>query len=149
MPSPVPLASSRSDEVPIFHGPRYGVGVAVGVLLAVVLWPLFKNPSGAGLDAAISGAAVAPSCVRWDDLASEAIAGFVHDGKRDADLQRASDAIFRLRRARRNCNAGWVTLACQDYQVIIQRVPGFTASRPALSSACGTTAGKVSPAGTP
>ena len=149
MPSPAPLASSRTDEVPIFHWPRYGVGVAAGLLLAVVSWPLLKNPSGAGVDLATPGAAVAPSCVRWDDLASEAIAGFVHDGKRDADLQRASDAIFRLRRARRNCNAGWVALACQDYQVIIQKVAGFTASRPALSSACGMTASKASPAGVP
>ena len=145
MPSPAPVASSRSDQVSVFHWPRYAVGVSVGLLFAVVLWPLFKSPTGAGVDATASGAAVASSCVRWDDLASEAIAGFVHAGKRDADQQRATDAIFRLRRARRNCNAGWVMLACQDYQVIIQKVPGFTASLPAFSPACGTTAGKASP----
>jgi hypothetical protein len=41
----------------------------------------------------------------------------------DADLRKANGAIFQLRRARRNCAAGWVTLACQDYHAVVRQVP--------------------------
>lgn len=136
MPSPAPIASPNSDEAPVVLWPRYAVGIIASLLFAAVLWPLFKSSTGTGAEAPTARAAVAPACTRWDDRASRAVADFVLDAKHDTDLQRAGDAIFRLRRARRNCNAGWVTLACQDYQVIIQKVPGFTVAWPALSSAC-------------
>ena len=36
----------------------------------------------------------------------------------DSDLRRINDSIFRMRRARRNCEAGWFELACQDYLAV-------------------------------
>jgi hypothetical protein len=80
----------------------------------------------------------APACARWDDLARESIARLVQNGKRDADLRQAGDAIFRLRRARRNCHAGWTTLACQDYLVVARGISGTTASRPPNQPGCTT-----------
>jgi hypothetical protein len=43
---------------------------------------------------------------------------------RDADLLQVNDAVFRIRRARRNCEAGWVALACQDYHSVAAGIPG-------------------------
>ena len=64
-------------------------------------------------------------CMGWDDAASDAIIRSVQS-KSDSDLRQVGDAIVRMRRARRNCEAGWVALACQDYQAIVQGAPGHT-----------------------
>ena len=44
---------------------------------------------------------------------------------READLLQVSDSVFRMRRARRNCEMGWVTLACQDYHAVAAGMPGY------------------------
>jgi hypothetical protein len=135
MTSQNPLASFLPGKACLMNWPRYVAGAVVALCLAAVLWPLPRGESHADLD---STAEVAPVCVRWDGLASEAIVRLVRESKSDADLRRAGDAIFRLRRARRNCNANWVALACADYGVIIRNVPAFTtAPWPPISSVCG------------
>ena len=48
---------------------------------------------------------------------------------RDADLVQVNDAVFRIRRARRNCEAGWVALACQDYHAVAAGIPGQVMNR--------------------
>lgn len=60
-------------------------------------------------------------CEDWEPHAGEAVGLLVRD-TRDATARQAADALFRLRRARRNCRAGWIGLACRDYQAIIRRV---------------------------
>jgi hypothetical protein len=57
------------------------------------------------------------ACAQWDDAAGEAIVRLVQS-KSDADLRKLGDAVFRMRRARRNCSAGWFRLACLDYGAI-------------------------------
>ncbi len=57
-------------------------------------------------------------CRSWDGKAADSLARLVH-GTSDAALRQAGDALFRLRRARRNCREGWLALACQDYQAVI------------------------------
>jgi hypothetical protein len=55
-------------------------------------------------------------------------------------LRQLADAIFRLRRARRNCAEGWVGIACRDYQAILRLAPGSAAGGGPLFvtlSACG------------
>jgi hypothetical protein len=73
-------------------------------------------------------------CMNWDDAASDAIIRLVQS-KSDRDLRQVSDAVAQMRRARRNCEGGWVALACTDYQGIVR------GSAPALAaiSVCPTT----------
>ena len=63
------------------------------------------------------------SCAHWDGRAAEAVAGLVRDAS-DVSLRAAGDALFRLRRARRNCRAGWLALSCGDYRAIVRGQSG-------------------------
>jgi hypothetical protein len=58
------------------------------------------------------------ACENWDEAARHALARLVHD-RSDLAARQLGDSLFRLRRARRNCEAGWVTLACSDYRAIV------------------------------
>jgi len=60
--------------------------------------------------------------MQWHLAASTAVSRLVHS-TRDADLRRVNDSIFRMRRARRNCEAGWFGLACQDYSAVAASTP--------------------------
>jgi hypothetical protein len=79
-------------------------------------------------------------CMDWDDAASDAIIRLVQS-KSDRDLRQVSDAVSQMRRARRNCESGWVALACQDYQTIVR---GSTAALGATSICPTTLAREVS-----
>ncbi|HEX2217100.1 MAG TPA: hypothetical protein VHG27_10485, partial [Xanthobacteraceae bacterium] len=57
-------------------------------------------------------------------------------GKKDADLRQIADAVFRIRRARRNCEAGWRTLACRDYRAVVRTAPAPADRPPAEILAC-------------
>jgi hypothetical protein len=65
-----------------------------------------------------SEAAIDPICEPWDTAASSAVARLVGDTS-DAAARQLGDAVFRLRRARKNCRVGWVSLACQDYRALL------------------------------
>jgi hypothetical protein len=68
------------------------------------------------------------SCNQWDAKAADVVARLVHETT-DASLRQAGDALFRLRRARRNCRAGWLALSCQDYHAIVRlRTPDIKES---------------------
>lgn len=73
-------------------------------------------------------------CMDWDDAASDAIIRLVQS-RSDSDLRQVSNAVVQMRRARRNCEGGWVALACQDYQGIVH---GSSAA-PAEITICPTT----------
>lgn len=66
----------------------------------------------------------ARTCVQWH-LAAGAVVGRLVQSTRDADLVQVNDSVFRMRRARRNCEAGWVALACQDYHAVAAGLPGY------------------------
>ncbi|MBX9775777.1 MAG: hypothetical protein K2Y71_15455 [Xanthobacteraceae bacterium] len=66
----------------------------------------------------------ARTCMQWH-LAAGAVVGRLVQSTRDADLVRVNDSVFRMRRARRNCEAGWVALACQDYHAVAAGLPGY------------------------
>lgn len=73
-------------------------------------------------------------CMDWDDAASNAIIRLVQS-RSDSDLRQVSNAVSQMRRARRNCEGGWLALACADYQGIVH---GSAAALAAMSI-CPTT----------
>jgi hypothetical protein len=95
--------------------------VAVPVLLALFVFGNDQRPDSTKIDKR----AQARACIQWHLAASMAVSRLVQS-TREADLAQAGDALFRMRRARRNCDAGWVALACQDYHAIAAAMPGHT-----------------------
>ncbi len=63
--------------------------------------------------------AATETCSPWDTAARDALATLVREPGDEA-LRQVGDAVFRLRRARRNCEHGWVRLACQDYHAVMR-----------------------------
>jgi hypothetical protein len=74
------------------------------------------------------------TCSPWDAAARDALAVLVREPS-DAALRHVGDALFRLRRARRNCEHGWVRLACQDYHAVMS-VSSAGTPLPATSAVC-------------
>ena len=97
--------------------------LAVFVVVALLSTVVFRNgtPSDAG-DA--EKPKLARACMQWH-LAAGAVVSRLVQSTRDADLVQVNDSVFRMRRARRNCEAGWVTLACQDYHAVAAMTPGY------------------------
>lgn len=116
----LPLAWWRYSSIAI-------AALIVGVMIAPLWWSAGKDTPETSL---------APACAQWDDLARESIARQVQNGKRDADLRLVGDAIFRLRRARRNCDAGWTTLACRDYVAVTRGTSAAVVSPPPDQPEC-------------
>jgi hypothetical protein len=61
---------------------------------------------------------LAPECEIRDAAASAALAPLIADRDRAIEAQ-LGDALFRLRRARRNCRHEWVGLARFDYDALL------------------------------
>jgi hypothetical protein len=93
---------------------KYVLG-SYGLVAALLLLALFLH------DMTTRAATVPlyPLCSRWDANAADTVARLLHEPA-DASLRQAGDALFRLRRARRNCRAGWLALSCQDYRAIVR-----------------------------
>jgi hypothetical protein len=105
--------------------------LGVAVMAVVTLGRDFDRASGAQA----GQRSLDPTCARWHETASEALVQLVQS-TRDADLRQVGDAVFRMRRARRNCETGWVKLACQDYRSVVKGVPGLAMERPELALEC-------------
>ena len=71
--------------------------------------------------------AVATNCEAWDREASQGIATLISDSSAAAEL-RLDEALRQLRRARKNCRAGAITLAGHDYESLHQTFPISTGS---------------------
>jgi hypothetical protein len=65
---------------------------------------------------------LAPECRSWDRDTSVGIALLVPDD-RDVTEARLDDALYRLRRARKNCRAGRLDLARLDYDTLQRAHP--------------------------
>jgi hypothetical protein len=99
------------------------VGVVAPVaLLAVVAVVIQPAPEDA------ESRTLARACLQWHRVAADAVSQLAQS-TRDADLLQVGDSVFRMRRARRNCEAGWVTLACQDYHAVASGFPGIGLNR--------------------
>jgi hypothetical protein len=108
--------------------PRAGNPSIMGARTAPAIWLslLFLAAAGAVGGAIIASASrsdnavrsIGPACEAWDDAASAALAPLVADRSPVVEM-RLGDALFRLRRARKNCALGWVSLARLDYQALL------------------------------
>jgi hypothetical protein len=79
-----------------------------------------------------------PICAHWDGKAADAVARLLHETG-DVSLRQAGDALFRLRRARRNCRAGWLALSCRDYHVIVRPQDHGSDQAPSSKTLCSPT----------
>jgi hypothetical protein len=59
------------------------------------------------------------SCARGEDEAIEKLISLIR-GRSDTSFRQTADAIFLIRRARRNCQAGFISLAEGDYHTLSQ-----------------------------
>ncbi len=101
---------------------RFGMFAAIGVV-ALISMVVFRD--GAVSDTGdAEKQKLARTCMQWH-LAAGAVVSRLVQSTRDADLVQVNDSVFRMRRARRNCEAGWVTLACQDYHAVAAVTPGY------------------------
>lgn len=117
---------SKSDERPLS---RFALGLAAA-LTAFVVWLAFNNPSELNAVAQTpASVSLDPACLHWDKEAAEVVAHLSRDIN-DVSLRQASDAVFRLRRARGNCRGGWINFACLDYRAIVRMQDDGFSSRP-------------------
>ena len=97
--------------------------LAAFVVVALLSVMLFRDGTSSDAGAA-EEQKLARACMQWH-LAAGAVVSRLVQSTRDADLVQVNDSVFRMRRARRNCEAGWVTLACQDYHAVAAMTPGY------------------------
>ena len=119
--------------------------IAIGAVAAaaVMAHAMFYQRSEANVERARSGQPkLAATCMQWHQAASAAVARLT-ESTIDADLRQASDAIFRMRRARRNCEEGWVALACQDYYAVARNLSGYANTQEEPFYACRRSAADV------
>jgi hypothetical protein len=88
-------------------------------LAALLSWPAAVHWFGERPSDMSAEMSVSPACAEWDELGRRALIHLVRRTA-DADLRKIGDAVFRMRRARRNCNAGWLRLACLDYRSVVR-----------------------------
>ncbi len=81
--------------------------VLAGAIAVTTMWPR-----------AGSSEPVETRCESWDQAASTALAGLIGDRSEAADAK-LGDALFRLRRARKHCRHGFVSLAKLDYDALL------------------------------
>jgi hypothetical protein len=65
-----------------------------------------------------AGGSLAAQCEAWDAAASAELAKLIAV-RSEAVEARLADAVFRLRRARKNCRHQWLNLARLDYVSIV------------------------------
>lgn len=85
------------------------IALALGACLTTLILLSGRHSIGTGAD---------PSCEALDAPASEAVARLVH-AHASVSQTRLGDAVFRLRRARKNCRHGFAGLARNDYNALL------------------------------
>jgi hypothetical protein len=94
--------------------------------LAVLLWGVaFRSGATAGTDG--DPQKFAHTCMQWH-LAASAVVSRQVQSTRDVDLVYVTNAIDRMRRARRNCELGEFAQACEDYHAVASGLPGHAMS---------------------
>ena len=88
------------------------------IVAAAVAFPAIQHATTSGAEVQAAERPHDPACTLWDEAARDSLAALAR-AKSDADLRQVGDAVFRMRRARRNCHMGWTNLACLDYYAVI------------------------------
>ncbi len=103
------------------NGPRRALGTLVMAGFAALLIAIGLTHN---TDAdAIARQQSAHACLQWHTGASTVVSRLVRS-TRDADLQQVNDSVDQMRIARKNCEAGRIAQACQDYRAVTTSVPG-------------------------
>ncbi len=127
---------SPADRTTVSTWSRGLVAGCVLVAGALLLASIFSQQSESRVQLAGMGDQVlATSCMQWHQAASAVVARMA-ESTRDSDLRQVNDAIFRMRRARRNCEEGWFSLACQDYYWVVRNLPGHPETNEEWLFAC-------------
>jgi hypothetical protein len=141
IPPRIDVSVSSEEHRSIGRWSRRMLASCVAIAAIMLAFPLVQQTlSTAGGLQASERVRSAP-CAAWDDAASEAIVDLVR-ARRDADLRLVGDAVFRMRRARRNCHMGWTRLACLDYQAIINGAPALAEGFQPAAFACSSPDGE-------
>lgn len=117
----VPITSLNQPIGPAWR--RASAGVLILLALALLL-PVVAFRTGTTSEEDAEKRQSARTCMQWHLAAGAAVSRLLQS-TRDSDLLQVSDSVFRMRRARRNCETGWVTLACQDYHAVAASTPGY------------------------
>jgi hypothetical protein len=120
----IPITLTPADRATIAKWSAWTISVTFLVCSLVLFLPIFERPPINHLGATPTEQALGSTCSPWDDVANEAITRVVRN-KQDTDLHQLDGMIFRMRRARRSCQMGLITAACQDYRAIVRTVPEF------------------------
>jgi hypothetical protein len=134
-----PRPYALAGYVPVSTWSRNAIAALVFAAGVLLLHAVFSHQSGPRVQLAEIGDQ-ALSCTEWHHAASAAVAQLA-ESTRDADLRQVSDAVFRMRRARQNCEEGWFVLACQDYYSVARNLPGFVGTNEESSFTCRRSAG--------
>ena len=125
-----------ADRTALSPASRWLIAVAAVITAAVMAHSaLYQHSDINSQSAKTEQPELAASCMQWHQAASEAVARLAQSVI-DADLRQANDAIFRMRRARRNCEEGWVGLACQDYYAVARNLSGYAGTHDEPFFAC-------------
>jgi len=130
----VPLGPADRDAVSALSKRMLIVCLLVAAA-SLVHATIYQSSEAILLDAKSEQQTLAESCTQWHAAAGDAVARLAHSTN-DADLRQISDAVFRMRRARRNCEEGWFRLACQDYYAVARNMPGYPTTQEAMLAAC-------------
>ena len=121
-----PLASMKEAAASV--GYVRGLSIFSIVVAAVLLSSITYKHAAAPHGVEVEKQKLAQACMQWHQAASMAVSRLVQS-TRDTDLRQVNDSIFRMRRARRNCEAGWFELACQDYFAVAANTLGHALSQ--------------------
>lgn len=140
-PQPYVSLTSVNRSMSPDRSRRAWAGVlAIGAVAALLLTVEFTHGTST-TEGGVEKQRIARACLEWH-LAAGAVVSRLVQSTRDSDLVQVNDSVFRMRRARRNCEAGWYVLACQDYHAVANVMPGtvmgnqvFSCSRAAQPSA--------------
>ena len=100
------------------HAPwRRRLAVFSICVLALILSSILYNHAATSDGTGTERHVLPQACLPWHQAAGAAVSRLAQS-TRDADLRQIGDSVFRMRRARRNCEAGWLELACQDYYAV-------------------------------
>lgn len=134
----VPLARADRDAVSTWSK-RMLTACALVAAAFLVHASIYQRSETISPDARLEQQTLAESCTQWHAAAGDAVSRLAYSTK-DADLRQLNDAVFRMRRARRNCEEGWFRLACQDYYAVARNMPGYLTTQEAML-ACRPSAG--------
>lgn len=124
---PRPYVSATAMQRSVAYDQRRAMGamLAIAAIALLLLSVALRSAATAGSDS--ESQRLAGTCMRWH-LAASAVVSRQVQSMRDVDLLLVSNAIDRMRRARRNCELGQVALACQDYYAVASGMPGMAMS---------------------